>query len=91
MDTIKHAMLFVIWGEPVWAWLLGGAIFGAQEAISRSKKIKALTYAQAIGNGAAWLRRTIVGKFPVVGQVLAIIAMMQTPQPVAVELPPVQK
>lgn len=91
MEAIKHAMLYVLWGAPVWAWLVGGALLGAQEVFSRSKKIKALTYAQALGNGAAWLRRTIVGKFPVVGQVLAVLAMLETPKPPAVELPPVQK
>jgi len=81
MEAIKHAALYVIWGAPVWAWLVGGAILGAQEAIARSPKLKANTYVQAVGNIAAKLKGTVLGKFPVLAQVLAVLGAMKTPEP----------
>ena len=81
MEAIKHAAFYVIWGAPVWAWLVGGAILAAQEAVARSPKLKANTYVQMVGNVAAKLKGTVLGKFPVLAQVLAVLGTMQTPAP----------
>lgn len=81
METIKHALAYQLWGIAVGWWLVGGAVFAAQEAIARSPKLKANTYVQAVGNIAAKLKGTVLGKFPVLAQVLAILGAMQTPTP----------
>lgn len=79
--AIKHALFYSLFGYPVYAYLIAGALIGAQEVINRSKKLKAQTYAQAVGNLFALLQRGILGKFPVVAQVIAVLASMKTPEP----------
>lgn len=88
---IKNALTYVVLGYPVWAYLVAGALLGAQEVINRSQKLKAQTYAQVVGNAFAFAQKTILGKFPVVGHLIAVLAMLQTPQQPSVQLPPVQK
>lgn len=78
---IKHVALYPLWGAPVWAWLAVSAIAGAQEWISRSPKLKANTYVQAIGDLATRARGTVLGKFPVLAQALAVLGAMKTPAP----------
>lgn len=78
-----HALwmwLIATWhGAPVWAWLSLVAIIITQDIIARSTKLKANSYVQMIGNAANWLRSTILGRFPVFAQLLAILGLSRTP------------
>lgn len=79
MDHIKAALSYHLAGVAIGWWLSGILIVAAQEIIARSPKLRANTYVQAIGNVAARLKGTVLGKFPVLAQVLAILGTMQTP------------
>lgn len=79
MEAIKHAMTYSLLGYPIYAYLIAGALVGAQELINRSQKLKAQTYAQAFSNVFAVAQKTILGRLPIVAQLLAVLASMKTP------------
>jgi hypothetical protein len=82
MDKLHALVMFKILGYPVYAYLIVGGLVGVQEFINRSKWLKAQTYAQAVGNVFALAQKTILGKFPIVAQLIALLATMKTPEPV---------
>lgn len=81
MDKLHALVMFKILGYPVYAYLVVGGIVGAQEFINRSNWLKAQTYAQAVGNFFALAQKTILGRLPIVAQLIGVLAVMKTPQP----------
>lgn len=71
-------------GAPVWAWAAIVALVVGQDLLARSKKVQANAYGQAIGNIAKLLRNTLLGRFPVVGQILMLVGMLGTGDPAPV-------
>lgn len=78
LQHLRAAMVHQLLGAPVWGWLAALAL-AAQEGLARSPRWKSNTWAQAVGNVAARLRETLVGRFPVVSQLLWLLALPRTP------------
>lgn len=74
METIRHALVFSLWGAPVWAYLTIGALGGVEYALPRLKNPKARSIGELIANGLV----KVLGRFPVLGPILKALG---TPDP----------
>ena len=87
MQWLKHAATYMMWGAPVWVWLL--TVVGlpiANEIVQRSK-VKSNSLLQVVGNVADKLGATPLCKIPIVAQILATLAVMKTPTKPAIQQP----
>jgi hypothetical protein len=69
MDHVKAALVFSLWGAPVWAWLSLGGLFAVEYTLPKLKNPKARSVGELIANGLG----KVLGKIPVLGPLLAIL------------------
>lgn len=74
MEAIKNALLFSLWGAPVWAYLALAALGAVEYALPRVGNPKARSIGELVANALA----KVLGRFPVLGPLLRILG---TPQP----------
>lgn len=67
MEAIKHVALHQVAGAPLWAWLFIAVLPVLNEAIMRSKNVRALSAWQFLGDV---IKRTPLSKVPLLSSVI---------------------
>jgi len=80
MQTLHAISVYLILGMPVWAWAGLAFVVITQDVLARSR-FKSNSYVQLAGNIADRLRQTLLGRFPIVAQILGLFALGRTPAP----------
>jgi hypothetical protein len=85
-DVVVHAMKYTIAGAPLWSVLLFWiALPLVNEALQRWRGVKAQSILQFLSNLVVVIRKSPFGKIPLVTQILAILTVFKTPEPVSLD------